>query len=105
ADTLWGGGGKDLFVYGRMSDSTQAAPDRIMDFVSGEDRVDVSGIRASLGIERLTFVEAFSGAIGEAVLTYNPVLKMSTLEIGAAPNEPNFVLVVEGQLQRSDIVG
>lgn len=104
ADTLWGGKGKDLFAYGRASDSTQAAPDRIMDFVSGEDRVDVSGVRASLGIAQLTFVDAFSGAMGEAMLTYNPVLKMSSLEICAAPNEPNFVLSVEGQLQRSDIV-
>ncbi len=104
ADTLWGGKGKDLFAYGRASDSTQAAPGRIMDFVSGEDRVDVSGVRASLGIAQLTFVDAFSGAMGEAMLTYNPVLKMSSLEICAAPNEPNFVLSVEGQLQRSDIV-
>ncbi|MEG8233909.1 M10 family metallopeptidase C-terminal domain-containing protein [Pseudomonas orientalis] len=104
ADTLWGGKGKDLFAYGRISDSPQTAPDRIMDFVSGEDRVDVSGVRASLGIAQLNFVEAFSGAMGEAMVTYNPVLKMSSLEICATPSEPNFVLVVEGQLRRGDIV-
>lgn len=104
ADTLWGGKGKDRFAYGRISDSTQAAPDRIMDFVSGEDRVDVSGVRASLGVAQLSFVDAFSGAIGEAIVTYNPVLKMSTLEISATPSEANFVLVVEGHVRRSDIV-
>ncbi|WP_300626839.1 M10 family metallopeptidase C-terminal domain-containing protein [Pseudomonas sp.] len=104
ADTLWGGKGKDEFVFGKISDSTQAAPDRIKDFVSGEDRVDVSGIRASLGDTPLTFVSAFSGAVGEAMVTYDPVLKMSTLEISGTPNEPYFVLIVEGQLRRGDIV-
>ncbi|EIK73065.1 extracellular metalloproteinase, serralysin family [Pseudomonas synxantha BG33R] len=104
ADMLWGGKGKDEFVYGKLSESTQAEPDRIMDFVSGEDKVDVSGIRVSLGKGRLTFVDAFSGISGEVVLAYNPVLKISTLEISGAPGEPNFVLHVEGQMQRSDIV-
>ncbi len=90
---------------GAVSESTQVAPDQIMDFAGGEDRVDVSGITASLGKESLKFVSAFSGASGEAIVTYNPVLQMSTLENSGKADEPNFVLIVHGQLQRSDIEG
>ncbi len=104
ADTLWGGKGKDQFVYGKISDSTQLSLDQIMDFVSGEDRVDVSGITTSLGKGPLKFVDQFSGASGEAIVNYDPVLHMSTLQIYGNPGEPTFVLMVQGKLQPSDIV-
>ncbi|NWC78643.1 M10 family metallopeptidase C-terminal domain-containing protein [Pseudomonas sp. P7759] len=104
ADLLWGGKGNDVFIYGNTSESTHDAPDQIMDFVSGEDRVDVSGIRAALGDKPLKFVSAFSGASGEAVVTYDPVLQMSTLQIAGKPDEPAFVLLVHGKLQQGDIV-
>jgi serralysin len=104
ADTLWGGNGKDVFVYGKNSESTQSAPDQIMDFVSGEDSVDVSGITAALGSKPLKFVNAFSGASGEAMLTYDPILQASTLQITGKTDEPVFTLVVHGKLQQSDIV-
>lgn len=104
ADILWGGKGNDVFVYGNTSESTRDAPDQIMDFVSGEDRVDVSGIRAALGNQPLKFVSAFSGASGEAVVTYDPVVQMSTLQIAGKPDEPAFVLLVHGKLQQGDIV-
>ncbi len=103
ADELWGGKGNDVFVYGSINDSTHAGPDQIMDFVSGVDRVDVSGITATLGAP-LKFVGALSGARGEAVIDYDPVLQMSSLQISGKAGEPNFLVVVQGQLQRSDIV-
>jgi serralysin len=105
ADILWGEKGKDVFVYGHTRESTEVALDRIMDFVSGEDRVDVSGLTAALGKSALSFVSEFSGAVGEAKLVYDPVLEMSALQITGKPGEANFVLVVEGKLQRGDIVG
>lgn len=105
ADTLWGGAGKDVFVYGNASESTQGSRDRIMDFVSGEDSVDVSGLRAAMGKDALTFVNEFSGAAGEARLDYDPVLNMSSLQIAGKHSEAAFVLEVEGKLQRGDIVG
>jgi serralysin len=75
-----------------------------MDFVSGEDSVDVSGITAALGSKPLKFVNAFSGASGEAMLTYDPILQASTLQITGKTDEPVFTLVVHGKLQQSDIV-
>lgn len=103
ADELRGGKGKDVFVYGSLGESTQGSMDRIMDFVSGEDTVDVSGITARLGAP-LTFVSALSGASGEAIIDYNPVLQMSTLQICGKPGEPNLIVLVEGALKPGDIV-
>lgn len=104
ADILWGGKGKDLFIYGRISESTQVATDQIMDFVSGQDRVDVSAIIASSGKGPLRFVSEFSGASNEAIIDYDPVLHMSTLQLTGKPGEPTFVLIVHGKLRPADIV-
>ncbi len=104
ADRLWGGKGNDTFVYGKINESSAAAPDRIEDFVSGQDKVDVSGIRAQLGDKPLQFVSRFSGASGEAIVAYDRLLNLSTLQIAGEPNGPTFVLQVQGELRRSDIV-
>ena len=104
ADRLWGGKGNDTFVYGKINESSAAAPDRIEDFVSGQDKVDVSGIRAQLGDKPLQFVSRFSGASGEAIVAYDRLLNLSTLQIAGEPNDPTFVLQVQGELRRSDIV-
>jgi VCBS repeat-containing protein len=47
ADVLEGGAGGDLFVYEHASDSTAAATDAILDFQSGQDRID---LRAFTGL-------------------------------------------------------
>lgn len=44
-DDLYGGAGADIFRYTAASDSTLANSDRIQDFVSGTDKVDLTGIR------------------------------------------------------------
>lgn len=47
ADTLRGGEGADTFLYYSATDSTAAASDRIMDFTSGSDRIDLRLIAAT----------------------------------------------------------
>ncbi|WP_395651591.1 M10 family metallopeptidase C-terminal domain-containing protein [Brevundimonas sp.] len=47
ADTLGGQDGADAFVYLAASDSTVAAADFIVDFVSGVDRIDLTAVRTS----------------------------------------------------------
>jgi VCBS repeat-containing protein len=47
ADVLEGGAAADLFVYEHASDSTAAATDAILDFQSGQDRID---LRAFTGL-------------------------------------------------------
>ncbi|PQO89319.1 hypothetical protein C5614_28990, partial [Massilia phosphatilytica] len=47
ADVLEGGAGADLFAYEQASDSTAAAMDAILDFQSGQDKID---LRAFAGL-------------------------------------------------------
>ena len=53
ADVLTGGSGSDLFVYSEIAHSSgRYGKDRITDFVSGEDKVDVSELYLSPGLLR-----------------------------------------------------
>jgi Ca2+-binding RTX toxin-like protein len=70
ADTLTGGAGADTFQYRSHSDSAIGAGDRITDFVSGTDRIDLSFIDADAGAagnQAFTFLGsgAFTGHAGE----------------------------------------
>lgn len=67
ADVLTGGAGADLFVFRSAQDSTAAAPDTILDFASGEDRIDLTGLSAAAP---LSFIgdTAFDGAAGQVRL-------------------------------------
>lgn len=103
-DWLVGNAANNELRGGDGNDSSATAPDRIKDFVSGEDKVDVSGIRAQLGDKPLQFVSRFTGVSGEAIVAYDRQSNMSTLQISGKPSQPAFVLEVQGELQRSDIV-
>ena len=103
-DWLVGNAANNELRGGDGNDSSATAPDRIQDFVSGEDKVDVSGIRAQLGDKPLQFVSRFTGVSGEAIVAYDRQSNMSTLQISGKPSQPAFVLEVQGGLQRSDIV-
>lgn len=46
-DWLRGGGGADVFIYGAASESTVSNPDSILDFSSGNDKLDVSSLHLS----------------------------------------------------------
>jgi Ca2+-binding RTX toxin-like protein len=69
ADRMTGGEGQDTFQFRSLSDSTASAPDEILDFVSGVDKIDLGFIDANsnaAGNQAFTFVgTAFSGAAGE----------------------------------------
>ena len=49
ADVLTGGAGADTFLYNGVSESTGATFDRIVGFVSGQDRFDVTSTITSIG--------------------------------------------------------
>ena len=49
ADILTGGAGADTFLYNGVSESTGATFDRIVGFVSGQDRFDVTSTITSIG--------------------------------------------------------
>jgi len=78
-DWLKGGAGGDIFVFGGVGDShdftlrpdgKKLIPDRLADFVSGTDKIDLSAIdarAATAGDDAFSFIgaNAFSGAAGQ----------------------------------------
>jgi Ca2+-binding RTX toxin-like protein len=59
ADMLTGGAGADRFVFSATRDSLPSAPDTITDFLSGADKIDLSGIDAVLarsGNQHFSFI-------------------------------------------------
>lgn len=78
ADTLAGGAGADLFAVGEGESGTGAAADRILDFATGEDMIDLAGIDADLGTagdQAFSWIgnAAFSSVAGELRYAFDGV--------------------------------
>ncbi|QGF91731.1 matrixin family metalloprotease [Pseudomonas sp. CFSAN084952] len=102
ADQLWGDAGSDTFVYGASSDSRPGAADKILDFTSGSDKIDLSGITKGAGV---TFVNAFTGHAGDAVLSYASSSNLGTLAVDfSGHGVADFLVTTVGQAAASDIV-
>jgi Ca2+-binding RTX toxin-like protein len=69
ADILTGGGGLDTFIFTDPGDSgnTASARDRITDFQTGIDRIDLADLFGDLGIAGAV-TGGFSGVAGQVVL-------------------------------------
>ena len=85
-DLLTGNGGLDTFVFA-SGDSLAASGqhDRIVDFVSGFDHIDLSGIdaiSATAGYDQFRFIgtSGFHGVAGELNYFYNSALGVTTLQ-------------------------
>ena len=85
-DTIAGGGGADTFVFA-FGDSSAASGqhDRITDFATGVDHIDLSAIDAiaatgSYDLFRFIGTSAFSGTAGELDYFYNSALGVTTLQ-------------------------
>ncbi|WVV49358.1 M10 family metallopeptidase C-terminal domain-containing protein [Pseudomonas sp. NA13] len=99
ADKLWGLGVGHVRVR-RQFRFTAGATDQILDFVSGLDKIDLTGITKGAGLH---FVSAFSGAAGDAVLSTsggNSLLSVDFSGHGVA----DFLVSTVGQAAVSDIV-
>ncbi|HEK2019182.1 TPA: M10 family metallopeptidase C-terminal domain-containing protein, partial [Proteus mirabilis] len=83
-DTLHGGTGSNTFIYKEIADSLVTAADKIMDFKTGIDKIDLSTlIQDTFSSKILNFVDNFTGNAGEATLSYNEVTNASELAINA----------------------
>lgn len=106
ADVLLGGAGADTFVFTAITDSTSSARDRIGDFATGVDRIDLSAIDANLGLagdQAFALVSRFGGRAGEAVISNaNGVATLSLDQNG--DGVADFVLTVTGTLASSDLL-
>ena len=103
---LWGGAGADTFVYGDIAESSAAAPDTLRDFVSGQDKIDLSGLDAFVnGGLVLQYVDAFAGKAGQAILSYDAASKAGSLAIDFSGDaHADFAINLIGQATQADIV-
>ncbi len=106
ADFLFGGSGSDIFVYRDIADSTVDASDRILDFTSGQDRIDVTQILKSIGEGAgLKFGDAFTGQVGDTVLSYNSANNETTLAVDfSGQGVADFNIEIVGRIAVSDVV-
>jgi Ca2+-binding RTX toxin-like protein len=113
ADTLIGGGGNDTFVFTNMSDSpndttTTGQPkwDKITDFVSGVDKIDLSQIdadnNAANGDTAFTKVGSFDGASAEVKWSYDSASNTTTMDAFDGTN--HFELEITGVVNKSDVI-
>lgn len=85
-DNLTGGGSGDTFVFLLgYSSATSGQQDRITDFVSGTDHIDLSGfdaISSTYSYDQFKFIStaAFHGTAGELNYFYNSSLGVTTLQ-------------------------
>ena len=83
-DTLTGGSGPDHFVFNALSDSTNAAPDTITDFLTSDnDRIDLSAIDANTGVagDQAFHLGGGGGHAGDIVVTYDAVHDRTVLQL------------------------
>ncbi|WP_413492290.1 serralysin family metalloprotease [Morganella psychrotolerans] len=98
-DKLWGGTGQDIFVFSAVTDSLYAQADRIMDFSTGLDRIDLQGLNQNrFGDKFIHFVDEFSGTAGEAMLSYDDDRNLTELliNIGGHQYQPDFKVDIVG---------
>ncbi|MBL3521827.1 M10 family metallopeptidase [Serratia plymuthica] len=98
-DQLSGGSGKDIFVFAAVSDSPYTSPDKILDFETGIDKIDLSFFNhGDKGNDFIHFVENLSGQAGEALLSYNAQTHLSELALNIHGNAgPDFLVQIVGQ--------
>lgn len=102
ADLLLGGNGADRFLYTGAADSISAARDQIFDFNVAVDLIDVSQIDSNPfagGDQGFTFVSAFTGAFGQATLTFDGVTGNTTFALDIDGNGAgDFFVIINGNV-------
>ena len=114
ADNLTGGGSGDTFVF-LLGDSSAASGqhDRITDFVSGADFIDLSGydaISSTGGYDQFKFIStaAFHGTAGELNYFYDSAGAVTTLQGDTnGDGVADFAIDLTGNitLTQSDLIG
>jgi len=106
ADVLVGGAGADRFVYNDVSESRAGQADRILDFTSGVDLLDLGRIDADVNIagnQGFVMVQAFTYKAGEALLKYDPNMAATWfLADTDGDGVSDFALIIDGDHQTAD---
>lgn len=100
ADTLVGGTGEDRFVYGAQGESTETSTDRISDFVSGADRID---LRAA-GATSVAWQQVSDGTGTYNVVTAQTPTGEMFIRVDGAVARADFVLAAARQSGPIDLL-
>ena len=102
-DSLTGGAGADTFEYRAIDDSSDAAPDHIVDFASGTDKIDLGLIDADTtqsGDQAFTFIgaDAFGHQAGELRAEFDQANAVWTVQGDVdGDGQADFTLLVTTQ--------
>ena len=105
-DQLKGGAGHDTFIFSSIADSTAATPDLILDFTSGQDKIDLSSTDVFANHTlTLQYVDAFTGKAGQTILAYDAGTHAGSLAIDFSGDaHADFGINLVGQVTQADIV-
>ncbi|MFS1563599.1 MAG: M10 family metallopeptidase C-terminal domain-containing protein [Candidatus Arsenophonus phytopathogenicus] len=97
---------RNIFVYLSFEDSKSSAPDRIMDFQTGEDKIDLFCLNKILydnysGQHILNIVNDFDRKPGEMKIIYDPVSHWSRLLINTNNDDiSDFAIDIYGYINK-----
>jgi len=112
---MWGGEGADTFAFDTTS---SGKPNLVMDFVSGKDRIDLSGMRRQSGplnlVSRLALDHrkaqnpdnpTFITKPGDVLVNYDRTLQQTLLRMDTTGDgKMDMQIYVRGTVRRDDIV-
>lgn len=107
SDNLSGGSGKDVFHYYKIDDSMFNSPDKIIDFETGSDTIDISALSQIKGntIE-IKQVNHFSNQKNEMIVHYNQSENLTNLMLDCdGDGKADFLIEIIGEINPiADIV-
>lgn len=105
ADTLVGGGGWNTFKFNAFSDSTRDKADLLLDFNTGQDKIDLSQMALD-GKVAFNFVDAYTGAAGDTIIKFNPHSGRYLLAIDLdGDGKTDFLVKSTRMISPEDVIG
>ena len=105
ADTLMGGEGWNTFKFNAFSDSTRANADLLLDFKTGQDKIDLSQMALD-GKVTLNFVDNYTGAAGDTIIKFNPLSGRYLLAIDLdGDGKTDFLIKSTRMISPEDVIG
>ncbi|AZE61521.1 MULTISPECIES: M10 family metallopeptidase C-terminal domain-containing protein [Pseudomonas fluorescens group] len=105
ADHLAGNGGFNTFTYQAASDSTRDNPDLLMDFTTGQDKIDLSSLSKNTQVT-FNHVSQYSGRPGDTLLTFNPNTHRYFLAIDLTGDcKTDFLIKSTRPIYSEDVIG
>ncbi|WP_415840103.1 M10 family metallopeptidase C-terminal domain-containing protein [Pseudomonas synxantha] len=105
ADNLVGGGGWNTFKFNAFADSTRTQADLLLDFNTGQDKIDLSQMAID-GKVAFNFVEEYTGKTGDTIIKFNPQTGRYLLAIDLdGDGKTDFLIKSTRMISPEDVIG